>query len=154
MFKYVYAAIPDFSKVFGVVPHQCLQGKLQHCGIQRNVHSWIASFLMECKCVMVDGDHTKHVHVDPGVPQGTAIGPFCSSYTLTISVINLSYTFDCLQRLVWPIRCAADQGSCNMTSKNSATGQTLCAWNSIPLNARIIPLSDVMHPLDPRQGQV
>ena len=39
-----------------------------------NIHAWITKFLTRQR-VVVDGDHSKLVHVRSGVPQGTVLGP-------------------------------------------------------------------------------
>jgi len=66
----------DLSKAFDKVPHQALLGKLQHYGIEGNVHSWITDFLSgRTQRVIVDGAYSEWEDVVSGVPQGTVMGP-------------------------------------------------------------------------------
>ena len=124
-------AILDFSKVVDVVPHQRLLGKLQQYGIHGNIHSWISSFLIDRKqCVMVDGDHSEHVHVDSGVPQDTVIwAPLLFLLYINDLPCNVKshirlFADDCL--LYRPIIYDPQRTkfSYNKTSRNSAAGRT------------------------------
>jgi hypothetical protein len=68
--------ILDFSKAFDVVPHQRLLNKLEHYGVDGNIHKWIGSFLRgRTQKVMVDGHMSPAAPVSSGVPQGTVLGP-------------------------------------------------------------------------------
>lgn len=69
-------AILDFSKAFDTVPHSKLLHKLDEYGVKGNLHKWFTSFLTKRHMkVVVDGESSKSVTVDSGVPQGTVLGP-------------------------------------------------------------------------------
>ena len=68
--------ILDFSKTFDTVPHKELLHKLKHYGINGTVHNWLTSLLTKRYMrVVVEGEHSKSVYVESGVPQGIVIGP-------------------------------------------------------------------------------
>ena len=72
----VDVAILDFSKAFDTVPHKKLLHKLDHYGIDGNLHKWMATFLTEREQqVVVDGEASDTCRVESGVPQGTVLGP-------------------------------------------------------------------------------
>ena len=78
--------ILDFSKAFDVVPHYRLLNKLQFYGINEVTCNWIQHVLAgRYQKVMVDGVFSKEESVDSGVPQGTVLGPYFSSFSLTTS---------------------------------------------------------------------
>jgi len=74
--KQVDIAVLDFAKAFDTVPQDRLLGRLQHYGIDNNIHAWISSFLKgRTQSVVLDGVKSKEIIVESGVPQGTVLGP-------------------------------------------------------------------------------
>ena len=73
--KQVDLILLDFSKAFDTVPHQCLLTKLEHNGIQGDIHRWINSWLSQCTQHVVDGQSSKFIRVMSGVPQDTVLEP-------------------------------------------------------------------------------
>ena len=94
--------ILDFSKAFDTVPHAELLHKLKHYVINSTVLEWLKSFLTKRYMrVVVEGEHSKSVYVESGVPQGTVLGPLlflCHINDLPDSVSSSVRLFadDCL----------------------------------------------------------
>jgi len=63
----------DFSKAFDTVSHQRLLKKLQFYGIKGNILNWIKTWLTQKS--IINGDHSKFLHVESSVPQGTVLDP-------------------------------------------------------------------------------
>lgn len=91
--------IKDFAKAFDKVSHSLLIYKLHHYGISAEVNDWIKNWLSERKqSVVVEGEKSKPVSVDSGVPQGSVIG----------SGLFLYYINDLPSRLRSTVRLFAD----------------------------------------------
>jgi len=108
-------AVLDFAKAFDTVPHDHLLGKLQHYGINNNIHTWIRSFLKgRTQDVVVDGVQSKSAVVKSGVPQGTVLGPllfllYINDLPDCVSSQVRLFADDCL--LYRTIRTAVDQSA-------------------------------------------
>ena len=71
----VDVAILDFSKAFDTVPHDKLLHKIDLYGIQGITLKWLSSFMKDRTMkVVVEGEQSKRVAVESGVPQGTVLG--------------------------------------------------------------------------------
>ena len=105
-------AILDFSKAFDTVPHDKLLYKMNRYGVQGNTLKWLSSFLKDRTMkVVVEGEESKSVKVESGVPQGTVLGPLmflCHINDLPDSVQSQVRLFadDCL--LYRPIKSPKD----------------------------------------------
>ena len=72
----------DFSAAFDRANYQGILYKFYSVGIGGSVLSILAQFLSDrSQHVMVDGCRSKLVNVVSGVPQGSALSHYCSSYT-------------------------------------------------------------------------
>ena len=66
----------DFSKAFDTVPCHHLLVTLNHYRIRGKTYNWIKEFLTNRdQRVVFEGEYSKSVHVDLGVPQGIVLGP-------------------------------------------------------------------------------
>ena len=71
----------DMSAAFDVVDHSLLISKLELYGLDKNVLSWLSSYLTDrSQCVSIDGSLSRFLQVRHGVPQGSILGPLL--YTL------------------------------------------------------------------------
>ena len=95
------------------MPHRKLLGKLDSYGVRGMTLKWIRSFLCgRSMRVVVDGQYSREVPVESGVPQGTVLGPLlflCHVNDLPNCVKSQVRLFadDCL--LYRPIRSIRDQ---------------------------------------------
>ena len=64
----------DFAKAFDTVPHRILLEKIKYYGITGNIEAWVASFLTDQQCVVVDGETMSNVKGESCIPQGTVLG--------------------------------------------------------------------------------
>ena len=70
------AIIIDFSKAFGLVPHDRLITKIAATGLDLRVIGWIREFLLgRTQGVRVDEQFSEEIAVTSGVPQGSVLGP-------------------------------------------------------------------------------
>jgi len=70
------AIIVDFSKAFGLVPHDRLLTKIANSGVDSKVVVWIREFLLgRTQRVRVGGQLSEEVRVTSCVPQGSVLGP-------------------------------------------------------------------------------
>ena len=75
--------IMNFAKAFDKVCHSPLTHKLHHYGIQGNVNRWTKNWLANCKqSVVVEGEQSQFVSVEPGVPQGSVLEPCLFLYCI------------------------------------------------------------------------
>jgi len=92
----------DFRKAFDTVSHHHLMKKLYHYGVQGNVYNWISCWLTgRTQWVVIKGHSSTSVHVDLGVPQGTALGPlmfllYINDITTNITSSIRLYVDDCV----------------------------------------------------------
>jgi hypothetical protein len=67
--------VMDFSKAFDKVSHSLLTQKLNHYGIRGKTNTWIQNFFSDrTQAVVVDGETSNFISVEPGVPQGVPQG--------------------------------------------------------------------------------
>ena len=71
----------DLSKAFDKVPHQLNLSKLHFYGMQNSTLNWISSFIINrTQQVTIYNIQSDQLPVDSGVPQGTVLHPFVSSF--------------------------------------------------------------------------
>ena len=67
--------ISNLQKVFGIVDHNILLGKLKHYGIRGVAYTWFESYLIERKeYLSINGHKPKHLSISLGIPQGSVLG--------------------------------------------------------------------------------
>ena len=67
----------DLSKAFDTVNHSILLSKLDLYSIRGNENQWFRSYLSNRKQkVFVNGVEPNFLLLNPGVPQGSILGPF------------------------------------------------------------------------------
>ena len=70
-------ALMDFSKAFDKADHQRLLLKLHRLGINSTTITWIEEFLTNrTQRVALDREMSDSCPVEPGVPQGSVLGPW------------------------------------------------------------------------------
>jgi len=70
------AIIIEFSKAFGLVPHDWLLKKIAGSGVDSRVVVWFREFLIDSsQRVRVWKHYSEEVRVMSGVPQGSVLGP-------------------------------------------------------------------------------
>ena len=106
----------DFSKAFDKVDHKRLLLKLHRFGINKDVISWIRSFLSNrTQRVVLDGEESDSCPVLSGVPQGSVLGP----------CLFLLYINDMPDMIQSNIRLFADDTIMYLTVSNQTNCQAL-----------------------------
>jgi len=89
----------DFSKAFGLVPHDRLLMKIAILGVDSRIVAWVSEFLRgRTQRVKVGGQLSEKVRVTSGVPQGSVLGP----------LLFLAYVNDIWRNIESTIRLFAD----------------------------------------------
>ena len=81
----------DLSKAFDTLDHEIVLTKLQYYGIHGTPLKLVKSYLTNRKpYVEIEDTKSKMLDISTGVPQGSILGNYCSSY--------MSMTLSCLAR--------------------------------------------------------
>ena len=108
--------VMDFSKAFDKVDHQRLLLKLHRLGINKDVITWIGSFLSgRTQRVVLEGEESESCPVMSGVPQGSVLGP----------CLFLLYINDMPDTIQSNIRLFADDTIMYLTVSNQTDCHTL-----------------------------
>ena len=65
----------DISKAFDSLDHEMLIGKLKHILLAQNSINWFKSYLDRTQVVRINGEISKPVKFEYGIPQGSCLGP-------------------------------------------------------------------------------
>ena len=77
----------DISKAFDSLDHIVLLRKLKHINMAENSLNWFKSYLNRDQVIRINGNLSKPVKFEHGIPQGSCLGP-----TLFIFYINEIFT--------------------------------------------------------------
>jgi len=107
--------VMDFLKSFDKVSHSLLIHKINHYGTRGKTNTWIQNFLSDrTQAVVVDGETSNFISVEPGVPQISVVGP-----NLFLFCIN-----DMQQGLSSTVRLFADDTIAYLTISSDTDAQT------------------------------
>jgi len=117
----------DFAKAFDSVPHERLLLKLQSCGVNGCLLSWIRNFITSRQqSVCVDGIYSVVINVINGVPQGSVLGPalfVCYINDMPESVSSFLFMYADDSKVGRQILCKADCLALQSDLDN------LCVWS-------------------------
>ena len=106
----------DFAKAFDKVNHSLLIHKLTTYGICGTVSQWISNWLnRRTQTVVIDGQRSRPVPVESGVPQGSVLGPSLFLY----------YINDLQEKLTSTVRLFADDTIAYLTITSKEGGKIL-----------------------------
>ena len=115
---YVNQSYFDIRNAFDSISHQILLDKLHKIDIRRNIHCLLKSYLMfRSQYVICNGTKSDVKFVEPGVPQGSILGPLL--FILFMNDFSRSST------LLFSIPFASDTSVFLEGTKNSKLTKTL-----------------------------
>ena len=89
--KFVLGIFIDFTKAFDCIVHSILYNKLDFCGIRGQALELMKSYLSHRKqYVQIGSFHSKTREIKTGVPQGSILGPFLTSTSMTLRILMVS----------------------------------------------------------------